>query len=73
MSLRPPLQKVCFRCFCVPTGNLFFFLIFFLLAKNFSYFLTKQKKRERERICGSQSVHNFGHPLDKKHFFLRVA
>ena len=40
---------------------------------NFSSFLTPKKRKERgkKRICGRPSGHNFGHPLDRKHFFFK--
>ena len=42
----------------------------FFFCKNFSNFLTKIKIMEKEeKNCGCLSGHNFGHPLDRKHFF----
>ena len=40
----------------------------------FSLLLREKKDAGgKERICGSLTDHNSGHPLDRKHTFLRVA
>ena len=47
-------------------------ILFFL---NSVFFLPKKKRKEREKqkSCGCPNGHNFGHPLDRKQTFLRVA
>ena len=84
--IRPPLKKMLFpvqwpgedviaECFFF-----FFFLsfchFFFFFCQKFQNFLTGKEKKEsekKEKIVGRPTGHNFGHPLDRKQIFLRVA
>ena len=44
---------------------------------NFSFFsilfslFSCQKKTEKKQFCGRPTGHNFSHPLDRKHIFLK--
>ena len=49
------------------------FFYFFFNSQKFQYFLTHKKKEGGKRYCGHPTGHNFGHLLDRKHTFLRVA
>ena len=59
--MRRPGENIC--------ANWEFSSEFFFVCKNFSNFLTKKEKGEKNRICDRQSGHNFGHLVDKKQTF----
>ena len=71
--LRPPLKKFVSG----PVAGLVFSCrlgtFFYVFSKNYFNFLPPEKRKKLNKFCSRQTDHNFGHPVDKKQLFLRVA